>query len=78
MANKQLSDLGPDGTTLGQSASDLIAMYGVTPVSQRASSIMAASVVSVSSNITIAASLTAWIVEVTNTLRGLGIHKGAA
>lgn len=52
--------------------------YGATPVTQRAASIQAASVVSVSSNITIAASLTAWILEVTNTLTGLGLWKGAA
>lgn len=52
--------------------------YGATPVTQRAAAIQAASVVSVSSNITIAASLTAWIVEVTNTLNGLGIWKGSA
>ncbi len=75
---KFLSDKNPDGTSLGQTTADLIALYGGTPVSQRASSIMAASVVSVSSNITIAASLTAWIVEVTATLVGLGAHKGAA
>jgi len=31
MANKQLSDGGPDGTTMGQSASDLIAFHGATP-----------------------------------------------
>lgn len=74
---KQLSDLNPDGTVLGQSASDLVSFYGATPVSQRSSSIQAASVVSVSSNITVAASLTAWIVEVTATLTGAGLWKGA-
>lgn len=73
-----LSDGDNAGTSLGQTTADLIAMYGGTPVSQRASSIQAASVVSVSSNITIAASLTAWIVEVTATLTGLGAWKGAA
>ncbi len=75
---KQLSDGNPDGTSLGQSASDLISLYGETPVSQRASSIQAASVVSVSSNITIAASLTAWIQEVTATLTAIGAWKGSA
>lgn len=59
-------------------AGGTIGFYGVTPVSQRAAAIQAASVVSVSSNITIAASLTAWIVEVTNTLNGLGVWKGSA
>lgn len=73
---KQLSDLNPDGVALGQSATDKISFYGATPVAQRSASIQAASVVSVSSNITIAASLTAWILEVTNTLTGLGVWKG--
>lgn len=63
---------------VGAAASSLVGFYGTTPVAQRAAAIQAASVVSVSSNITIAASLTAWIVEVTNTLNGLGIWKGSA
>jgi hypothetical protein len=75
---KQLSDGNPGGTGLGQSLTDLISFYGATPVAQRAAAIQANSVVSVSSNITIAASLTAWIVEVTATLNALGIWKGAA
>jgi len=74
---KQLSTGEPDGASLGQSATDKVSFYGATPVVQRAASIQGASVVSVSSNITIAASLTAWIVEVTNTLNGLGIWKGS-
>lgn len=55
-----------------------LGFYGIAPASQRAAAIQAASVVSVSSNITIAASLTAWILEVTNTLTGLGLWKGSA
>jgi hypothetical protein len=43
---KQLSDGNPGGSGLGQSTTDLISFYGATPVSQRASSIQAASVVS--------------------------------
>lgn len=73
----QLSKGAPDGASLGQSATDKISFYGSTPVVQRAASIQGASVVSVSSNITIAASLTAWIVEVTATLNGLGLWKGS-
>ncbi len=34
-ANKQLSDGNPDGTSLGQSAADLISTYNVTPVAQQ-------------------------------------------
>jgi len=68
----------PDGAQIGGAATDKVGFYGAVPVTQRANSIQAASVVSVSSNITIAASLTAWIVEVTATLNGLGLWKGAA
>jgi hypothetical protein len=75
---KQLSDANPDGTALGQSATDKVSFYGSTPIVQRANLIQANSVVSVSSNITIAASLTAWIVEVTATLNALGLWKGSA
>ena len=75
-AGKQLSDNNGSGTSLGQSATDTISLYGATPVAQRAlTAVNSASVVSVSSNITIAASLTAWIVEVTATLQALGIWK---
>jgi hypothetical protein len=63
---------------VGLSATDPIGFYGATPIAQRANLIQANSVVSVSSNITIAASLTAWIVEVTATLNALGLWKGAA
>jgi hypothetical protein len=36
MAVKEISDGGPDGTRLGQSATDLVAFYGATPVDQPA------------------------------------------
>jgi hypothetical protein len=42
MAVKQLSDGGPDGTTLGQSATDLIGFHGKAPSDQRAFSSIAA------------------------------------
>ena len=34
---KQLSDGNSDGTSLGQSATDKVSLYGVTPVAQRTS-----------------------------------------
>ena len=77
MAVRHLSDGNASGTALGQSATDTISFYGATPVAQRAAAIQGASVVSVSSNISIAASLTSWIVEVTATLVGLGLWKGS-
>ena len=71
---RQLSDKGADGTVLGQNAADKVALYGATPVAQRATSgLHQASLLSISSNTTVAASLTAWILEVTATLVGLGI-----
>jgi hypothetical protein len=36
MAEKQLSDGGTDGTVLGQSTTDLVGFWGVTPVDQPA------------------------------------------
>lgn len=78
MATKQLSDGGPDGTKLGQSATDKVSLYGVTPVTQRASSNQATSFLSLSTNVTVPANLTAIVLEIANTLIGLGVWKGAA
>jgi hypothetical protein len=75
---EQLSYGAPAGAQFGKSATEKIGFYGATPITQRASAVQANSVVSVSSNITVAASLTAWIVEVTATLNALGLWKGAA
>lgn len=75
MAVKYLTDLNVDGSVIGQTAAEKIAMYGAVPVVQRAASagLHEASALSISSNTTIAASLVAWILEVTATLKGLGI-----
>ena len=75
---EQVTYNSPGGAQMGKSATELIGFYGATPIVQRASSVQANSAVSVSSNITIAASLTAWIVEVTATLNALGLWKGSA
>lgn len=75
---EQVTYNSPNGAMIGSSATEKVGFYGATPVAQRAAAIQANSVVSVSSNITIAASLTAWIVEVTATLNALGIWKGSA
>lgn len=66
------------GVVVGASAADTAGMYGATPVSQRASSIQATSVVSAYTATSASALIGAWIVEVTNTLNGLGVWKGAA
>jgi len=74
MPVKQLSDKGPDGTTLGQAAADLIAFYGTTPVSQRASSVQA----TVASSGSFGATQAALLNEIRDTLVALGLMKGAA
>lgn len=66
-----------DNITAGSGASSLVGLYGATPVTQRTSTIQATSFLSASSNVTIGATLTAWALEVTNTLIGLGAWKGS-
>jgi hypothetical protein len=79
MASYERLDYGSDdGSQWGVAVTDKIGFYGAVPVVQRAHAFQASSVLSVSSNVTIAASLTTWILEVTNTLVGLGIWKGSA
>lgn len=75
---KQLSDSNPDGTSLGQAAADLISLYGSTPISQRASSIQAASLVSANSWVSVTSNQAAFNLEVTQALTAIGLWKGAA
>jgi hypothetical protein len=76
-AIKQLSDLGTAGTVLGQSATDLVALYGATAVSQRSSSNQATSNISAYTATSASALIGATLLEVANTLIGLGIWKGS-
>lgn len=74
---RDLSDANTDGTRMGQSATEKISFYGLTPVTQRTSSIQAASVISATSFISVTSNLAAWAAEVSATLTGLGLWKGA-
>lgn len=73
---KYLSDGNPDGIALGQSASDLIALYGGTPASQRASSNQVTTNIAVSASF--GATQLAVIQEIMNTLTAIGAWKGSA
>lgn len=75
---KHLSDASPDGVSLGQSTTDKISFYGVTPVVQRALAAQALSLASAGSWISVTSNLAAWAAEVTSTLTGLGLWKGSA
>jgi hypothetical protein len=75
---RQLSDKNPDGTSLGQSAADLVSLYGVAAVSQRASSTQATSLLSAASSTAIDSLTKAAIIEIMETLKALGAWKGSA
>ena len=78
MAVKQLSDGGSAGVSLGQSSTDKVSLYGVTPVTQRAAAVQATSLLSASSYVSVASNTAAIILEIANTLIGLGAWKGSA
>jgi hypothetical protein len=79
MAVQYIGDNGPDGTVMGKAATNLIGFYGVaTPVAQRASSVQTTSNVAAYTSTTASALIGAFLVEVANTLNGLGVWKGSA
>jgi hypothetical protein len=73
----QLSKKDPDGTTLGQSATDKIAFYGVTPIAQRTSTVLASSLLSASSYVSVGSNTAAIVLEISNALVALGLIKTA-
>ena len=77
MAVNQLGDNNPDGTNLGLDANKKISLYGVTPVVQRTSTVLATSLLSASSYVSVASNTAAILTEISNTLTALGINKTA-
>lgn len=67
----------PGNLKVGASASSKLGFYGFTPVTQRAAALQNGSGVSATSS-DWGATQAAWAVEVTATLSGLGLWKGAA
>lgn len=65
-------------TQLGDAAADTLGYYGATPVSQRANAIQATSVISAYTATSASALIGALLVEIANTLNGLGLWKGGA
>lgn len=76
-AADQLSKNPPGGTSLGQSATDTISLYGVTPVAQRTSTVLATSLLSASSYVTVGSNTAAIVLELSNALIALGAIKTA-
>lgn len=65
----------PDGITIGDSASEKLSFYGTTPVTQRAGTNQASSLVVSTS---IGTAVHAILLEVVNTLTAVGLWKGGA
>lgn len=59
MGTKQLSDGGPDGTVLGQSATDLVGFHNATPSDQAASITLATNATIATTNVAVRAIITA-------------------
>lgn len=78
-AGKVLSDGNPSGTTLGQDASDKIHLYGgTTPVAQRSSTVLATSLLSASTYVTVGTNMAAIFTEISNALAAIGLVRTTA
>lgn len=75
MAVEYLGSGSDDGTQLGRSATDKVGLYGVTPVVQRTSTVLATSLLSASSYVSVASNTAAILLELTNALVALGAYK---
>lgn len=78
MAVMYLSDGNPDGCSVGQNASDKIHLYGGTTVAQRSSTVLATSLLSASSYVSVASNTAAILTEISNVLTGLGACRTTA
>ena len=73
MAVKQLSDGGPDGTTLGQSTTDKVGFFGTAPVVKPTASTAGA----LTAGTTTAANVAAAVADLVTQLAALGLIKTA-
>ena len=77
MAATQIGDSGPDGVNIGVAATNKVGFYGITPVAQRTSTVLASSLLSASSYVTIGSNTAAIVLEISNALVALGLVKTA-
>jgi len=78
MAVEYLGTGNDDGVNLGRSSTDKIGFYGLaTPVSKRSGSAQATSNVGTASSTALDTNTKAAIIEIMNTLAGLGLWNGA-
>lgn len=72
-----VGDNGTDGIGVGNAATVKVGLYGVTPVVQRTSTVLATSLLSASSYVTVAANTAAILLELSAALIALGAYKTA-
>lgn len=68
----------PDGCQIGGSASDKVAFFGTTPITQRAGTAQATTIWGTSATTSLDTARVAVIAEMANTLIALGFWKGSA
>lgn len=78
MAVNYLGDNGPDGMSVGTSATEKVSLYGVTPVVQRSSTVLATSLLSASSYVSVASNTAAILTEISNVIAGIGAMRTTA
>lgn len=75
---QQLSDGNGTGASLGQSTTDKVSFYGVTPIVQRSGATQATSLVGTASSTAVDTALKAAVIEIMDTLTAIGVWKGSA
>lgn len=78
MVVEQIGKGAPDGATFGGSTTELVSLYGVTPIAQRSGGAQATSLVGTASSTAIDTDVKAAIIEIMDTLAALGLWSGAA
>ena len=78
MAVEFLGTGNDDGVNFGRDATDKVALYGVTPVVQRSSTVLATSLLSASSYVSVASNTAAILLEMSNALIALGAYRTTA
>lgn len=78
MAVNYLGDNGPDGVSLGTSATEKISFYGAATVAQRSSTVLATSLLSASTYVSVASNTAAILTEISNVLTGCGLMRTTA
>ena len=71
---EQVTYNSPAGAQIGQSATEKIGFYGVTPIVQRTAAI-ATSAVATASSADVTTALKAAVIDIMNTLEAVGIWK---